>query len=130
MSLVEIVFLVFWQTIKTQIQTELLDLVAKTTQHILAIRPTLVTTELTQLQHPLLELLELVYAQFKLIASAHGLLLKHFLSAAQRHSVTDARPYDISDFWTQAQAVVSNILFLFSYSLHIYLYLTRKLTFI
>lgn len=101
------------QTIKTQIQTELLDLVTKTTQHILAIRPTLVTTELTQLQHPLLELLELVYAQFKLIASAHGLLLKHYLSAAQRHSVTDARPYDISDFWTQAQAVVSEIQFYF-----------------
>lgn len=95
----------------------------KTTQHILIIRPTLVTTELTQLQHPLLELLELVYAQFKLIASAHGLLLKHYLSAAQRHSVTDARPYDISDFWTQAQAVVSVILnFLFS-TYHYFIYL-------
>lgn len=82
-------------------------MVSKTTQHIVAVRPTLVATELTQLQHPLLELLELVYTQFKLIAAAHSLLLKHYLSAAQRHSVTDVRPYDINDYWTQAQAVVS-----------------------
>lgn len=95
------------QTIKTQIQSELLDLVNKTTQHILVIRPTLVATELTQLQHPLLELLELLYTQFKLIATAHSLLLKHYLNAAQRHSIADVRPYDINDYWTQAQAVVS-----------------------
>lgn len=100
----------FLQTIKSQIQSELLDLVTKTTKHILAIRTNLVNTELTQVQHPLLELLDLVYTQFKLIAGAHGLLLKHYLSAAQRHTISDVKPYDIADFWTQAQAVVSTIL--------------------
>lgn len=93
-------------------------MVTKTTQHILAIRPNLIATELTQIQHPLLELLELVYTQFKLIAGAHSLLLKHYLSAAQRHSLVDVKPsYDITDFWTQAQAVVS-ILFSFFFYLH------------
>lgn len=56
--------------------------------------------------HPLLELIELTYKQFKLIADAHAMLLKNYLSVTQRHSIV-VKPYDIADYWTQAQAVVS-----------------------
>lgn len=56
--------------------------------------------------HPLLELVELTYKQFKLIAEAHGMLLKNYLSVTQRHSIV-VKPYDIADYWTQAQIVVS-----------------------
>lgn len=55
--------------------------------------------------HPLLELVELTYKQFKLIADAHAMLLKNYLSVTQRHSII-VKPYDIADYWTQAQGVV------------------------
>ncbi len=58
--------------------------------------------------HPLLELVELTYKQFKLIAEAHAMLLKNYLSVTQRHSIV-VKPYDIADYWTQAQAVVGFI---------------------
>lgn len=72
-----------------------------------AIRPNLVATELTHLQHPLLELLELLHSQFKIVAASHALLQKHFLSASQRHAVADVKLYSNTDFWAQAQSVVS-----------------------
>lgn len=56
--------------------------------------------------HPLLELVELTYKQLKLIADAHTMLLKNYLSVTQRHSII-VKPYDITEYWTQAQAVVS-----------------------
>lgn len=93
--------------IRAQIAGELGQLVQKTAAHINAVRPALVATELTQLQHPLLELIELVHSQFKQVAASHALLLKHFLSASQRHAAADVRPYAIAEYWEQAQLVVS-----------------------
>lgn len=101
-------------TLKVQIQPELLAIVRRTTHHL----NTILSNEansLTSLNgpnknddsiHPLLELLELIYKQFKLVANAHNLLLKNYLTVTQRHGIV-AKPYDIADYWTQAQAVVS-----------------------
>lgn len=97
------------EAVRQQIDGELRQVVQKTSAHILAVRPALVNTELTHVQHPLLELIGLVHAQFKLVAAAHALLLKHFLSASQRHAVADVRPYGLAAFWEQAQTVVSAI---------------------
>lgn len=84
-------------------------MVNRTSAHILAIRKNLVATELTHLQHQLLELLELLHTQFKIVAASHALLLKHFLSATQRHVVADVKFYTTADLWTQAQIVVSSV---------------------
>lgn len=97
------------EAVRQQIDGELRQVVQKTSAHILAVRPALVNTELTHVQHPLLELVGLVHAQFKLVAAAHALLLKHFLSAGQRHGVPDVRPYGLAAFWEQAQTVVSGL---------------------
>ena len=69
-------------------------------------RQNLSPNELTVLPHPLLELLELVFTQFKQIADVHNALLKQFLGATQRHTNIDAKQYDIADYWQEAQAVV------------------------
>lgn len=97
------------QTIKTQIESELSAVMARTTQHLVTMNNTLPIGETNgdkTSAHPLLELVELTYKQFKLIADAHAMLLKNYLSVTQRHSIV-VKPYDISDYWTQAQAVVS-----------------------
>lgn len=97
------------EALRTQIQPELLAIVTRTTQHlvsILAAEGSLNQQPLDDQTHPLLELLGLVHKQFKLVANAHTLLLKNYLSVTQRHGIV-VKPYDIADFWGQAQAVVS-----------------------
>lgn len=81
--------------------------VTRTTQHLVTINKTMPieTNGEKTTTHPLLELVELTYKQFKLIADAHAMLLKNYLSVTQRHSII-VKPYDIADYWTQAQAVV------------------------
>lgn len=94
--------------LRVQIQPELLAIVTRTTQHLNAVMATenVGLVRVDESNHPLLELLELIYKQFKLIANAHNLLLKNYLNVSQRYGVT-AKPYDIVDYWTQAQGVVS-----------------------
>lgn len=82
-------------------QSELLSIVTKTTQHILSVG----TMQIENEQHPLLILLELLFNQFKLISSAHTIALKNYQSVMQRYGITSKR-YDTNDLWSQAQAVV------------------------
>lgn len=101
------------ETIKTNIQKELLVIVTRTTQHMVTMMATDVTSNNTtnsESVHPLLDLIELIYKQFKLIANAHQLLLKNYSSVIQRHAISAAKPYDISDYWIQAQSVVCIII--------------------
>lgn len=96
------------EALRTQIQPELLAIVTRTTQHlvsILAAEGSLNQLQTDEQTHPLLELLGLVHKQFKLVANAHTLLLKNYLNVTQRHGIV-VKPYDIGDYWTQAQAVV------------------------
>lgn len=102
------------ETLRVQIQPELLAIVRRTTRHL----NTILINEANNLPslsgsnkndesvHPLLELIDLIYKEFKLVANAHNLLLKNYLTVTQRHGIV-VKPYDIADYWTQAQAVVS-----------------------
>lgn len=99
-----------FDAIRSQIQPELLTIVTRTTQHLVA----MTTADGSSLQidvqnHPLLELLNLIHKQFKLIANSHNLLLKNYLNVTQRHGIV-VKPYDIAEYWGQAQAVVSLVL--------------------
>lgn len=97
-----------FQTIKTQIESELSAVVTRTTHHLVTMNKTLPIEANgdKSTAHPLIELVELTYKQFKLIADAHAMLLKNYLGVTQRHSIV-VKPYDIAEYWTQAQAVVS-----------------------
>lgn len=96
------------EALKSQIQPELLAIVTRTSQHL----NTVIAAEangqnvVIEPNHPLLELIDLIYKQFKLVANTHNLLLKNYLNVTQRHAIT-VKPYDIADYWTQAQSVVS-----------------------
>lgn len=91
--------------IRTRIQPELLTIVTRTTQHLVTMNAT-DGLQMDEQNHPLLELLNLIHKQFKLVATSHNLLLKNYLSVTQRHGVI-VKPYDIAEYWGQAQAVVS-----------------------
>lgn len=93
------------ETIKVRIQPELLKIVASTTQQMSAID----LSHSEQQQHPLLALLDVLFKQFKLIAKSHNLLLKNYLNVVHRYQLCSGS-YDISDFWTQAQAVLQLLL--------------------
>lgn len=89
------------ETLRVQIQTELLHVVRNTTNQVLALN--LVPND----RYPLLALLEIIFKQFKAIAKTHSLLLKNYLAVIQKYAVVAPQPYDLTDFWAQAQSVVS-----------------------
>ncbi|XP_044312909.1 exocyst complex component 4 isoform X3 [Drosophila rhopaloa] len=91
------------ETLRVQIQTELLNVVRHTTHQ-------LSLTEGTAEANPLLTLLEIIFKQFKAIAKTHTLLLKNYLSVGQKYSVVGPQPYDLTDFWAQAQSVLQLLL--------------------
>ncbi|ALC46761.1 sec8 [Drosophila busckii] len=93
------------EMLRVQIQTELLNVVRQTTQQ-------LASTETQQSadSNPLLTLLEIIFKQFKAIAKTHALLLKNYLAVGQKYSVVGPQPYDLTDFWSQAQSVLQLLL--------------------
>ncbi|XP_039231005.1 exocyst complex component 4 isoform X6 [Drosophila yakuba] len=91
------------ETLRVQIQTELLNVVRNTT-HLLSVNGATADT------NPLLTLLEVIFKQFKAIAKTHTLLLKNYLSVGQKYSVVGPQPYDLTDFWAQAQSVLQLLL--------------------
>ncbi|XP_033164634.1 exocyst complex component 4 isoform X3 [Drosophila mauritiana] len=91
------------ETLRVQIQTELLNVVRHTT-HQLSVSGATADT------NPLLTLLEVIFKQFKAIAKTHSLLLKNYLSVGQKYSVVGPQPYDLTDFWAQAQSVLQLLL--------------------
>lgn len=97
------------EKLRVGIQTELLEVVRNTTKHMLAL--SLASTE----RYPLLTLLDVIFRQLKAIAKTHTLLLKNFLAVVQKYQVVGPQHYDLTDFWSQAQSVVSMSLKLFFY---------------
>ncbi|XP_070072570.1 exocyst complex component 4 isoform X1 [Drosophila takahashii] len=91
------------ETLRVQIQTELLNVVRHTTHQ-------LSQSGATAEANPLLTLLEIIFKQFKAIAKTHTLLLKNYLSVGQKYSVVGPQPYDLTDFWAQAQSVLQLLL--------------------
>lgn len=96
-------------------QHELLAIVEKTTQYILNVRSAQQTSLLedeTKENIPLLDLLDLLFKQFQLIAEAHQLTLKNYNQVLKRYNL-NGRSYDLIDqviFWGQVQAVLQLIL--------------------
>lgn len=57
-------------------------------------------------QHALVELIQMLFEQFKNIADAHAVLLQNFSRACKARKI-EVEVYDMSHFWSQVQAVVS-----------------------
>lgn len=107
--------------LRVQIQSELLNVVRNTTKQLMAQQQaeadaiqnqtnasTAIVINKTSDNNPLLTLLEIIYKQFKAIAKTHALVLKNYLAVVQKYSVVGPQPYDLTDFWSQAQSVVCN----------------------
>ncbi|XP_053679714.1 LOW QUALITY PROTEIN: exocyst complex component 4 [Anopheles nili] len=91
------------ESIKVQMQSELLAIVTKSTHDWLR-------SGATHPAGPILELLELVFKQFKLIANAHQQTLRNYGNVIQRYNIPQVKPYDIIEYWGQAQAVLKLVL--------------------
>uniref|UniRef100_A0A182QEV9 Exocyst complex component Sec8 n=1 Tax=Anopheles farauti TaxID=69004 RepID=A0A182QEV9_9DIPT len=139
------------ESIKVQMQSELLAIVTKSTQHINSLEhqpQTYQQQHQQQLQQPaigppntpssasgtgcngtpsgamntagdpsqlaqpipILELLDVVFRQFKLIANAHQQALRNYGNVIQRYNIPQVKPYDIIEYWGQAQAVLKLVL--------------------
>ena len=90
------------ETIKVEMQAELLAIISRTTQQLLdaSQQPGARNT------HLLLELLQTVFDQFRRVAAAHASVLRSFARAAEKHHI-DVRLYEMPDVWSKVQAVVS-----------------------
>lgn len=91
------------EKLRVGIQTELLEIVRTTTRQM--IDNSIASNE----RYPLLTLLDVIYKQFKAIAHTHATLLKNFLVVVQKYQVVGPQHYTLTDFWSQAQSVVSII---------------------
>lgn len=89
------------EKLRVGIQTELLEVVRNTTRQL--IDSPLITNE----SYPLLTLLDVIFKQFKSIARTHTTVLKNFLAVVQKYQVVGPQHYSLTDFWSQAQSVVS-----------------------
>ncbi|KAG8226930.1 hypothetical protein J437_LFUL004648 [Ladona fulva] len=108
-------------------QNELLSIVKKTTQQVLtdfggnsavtsAAGTTAPSISLPSQQDqnvpqgkPLLEFLQTVFEQFRLIAAAHSFILQCFKRTAEKYHV-DVQLYEMVDVWSKIQAVVQLLL--------------------
>lgn len=108
-------------------QSELLTIVTKSTHHIMTITqqqnqnpyqyqqvvaspPPNNAEDCPEQNIPILELLELVFKQLKLIANAHQLTLKNYHNVMHRYNLTQVKAYDLIEYWGQAQAVLKLVL--------------------
>ncbi|XP_036331809.1 exocyst complex component 4 [Rhagoletis pomonella] len=93
------------ELLRVQIQTQLLEVVRQTTYQLIALN-----LNANERDNPLLTLLEVIFKQFKAIAKTHALLLKNYLAVGQKYTVVGPQPYDLTDFWAQAQSVLQLLL--------------------
>ncbi|XP_067615062.1 exocyst complex component 4 isoform X2 [Eurosta solidaginis] len=93
------------EVLRVQIQTQLLEVVRQTTYQLISLN-----LNTNERDNPLLTLLEVIFKQFKAIAKTHSLLLKNYLSVGQKYAVVGPQPYDLTDFWAQAQSVLQLLL--------------------
>lgn len=103
------------ETVQVQIEPQLMGIVNRTARHILQLRANNLQLQQQQQipaeeeQHPLLELLDSLFEQFKIVAEAHSLLLKSYSNVMPRYSMT-TKLYDVPDFWVHAQEVLEKVL--------------------
>lgn len=88
-------------------QTELLQIIQHTTYYVNDINAYNGITETKQgKQKLLLELMEILFEQFRQVAQAYSTLLSFSMKAVEAHKI-DLKLYDMKFFWAQVQAVVS-----------------------
>ncbi|XP_070492130.1 exocyst complex component 4 [Chironomus tepperi] len=105
------------ETMKVQMQFELLAIVEKTTSYIIDMRqrsglgPKSIVEngESYLIDVPFLELLDLLFKQFQLIAGAHQMTLMNYGNVIKRYQL-NVKSYDLTDFWGQVQAVLQLLL--------------------
>ncbi|XP_015592198.1 exocyst complex component 4 isoform X2 [Cephus cinctus] len=113
------------EAIKVQMQTELLNIIARTSKQIKEsaehqpILPRPVITDSTEIkvtsnngsgsQALLLELLQTVFEQFRLVAGAHSTALRSFSYVVKKYNL-DVRLYEMPDVWSKVQAVLQLLL--------------------
>lgn len=99
--------MVVFQKLKVEMQSELLNIIQRTTHYISDISAIQVTNDTKQAkQTALLELMQTLFEQFRQVAQAHLVLLNHLTRACEAHKV-NIKLYDMKIFWAQVQAVVS-----------------------
>ncbi|XP_052897545.1 exocyst complex component 4 isoform X3 [Anopheles moucheti] len=98
------------ESIKVQMQSELLAIVTKSTHNGTPSGASNADPTQPAQPVPILELLDLVFKQFKLIASAHQQALRNYGNVIQRYNIPQVKPYDIIEYWGQAQAVLKLVL--------------------
>lgn len=88
-------------------QTSLLNIIQRTTQHVkdYAMFQSDEGNKESR-QAALIEVVKMLFEQFKCVAQAHLLLLKNFMRASKTHKV-ELQLYDTNFFWSQVQIVVS-----------------------
>ncbi|KAF5272310.1 hypothetical protein FQR65_LT04968 [Abscondita terminalis] len=96
--------------IKLDMQIELLNIIQRTTIYINDYSTIQIINDTKQAkQNALLELMLTLFGQFKEIAKAHSILLKHLELAAEAYQI-NIKLYDMNVFWTQVQAVLQLLL--------------------
>lgn len=99
-----------FQEIKSEMQTSLSNIVHRTAQHLSdfsSFQSDANNKETKQII--LVELVQMLFEQFKSVAQAHSVLLNNFARAAKAHNV-DLKLYDMNFYWIQLQAVFQSFL--------------------
>ncbi|XP_034951253.1 exocyst complex component 4 [Chelonus insularis] len=113
------------EVIKLQMQTELLNIIARTSGQIIKTNAekflisTKIIPEVSQIRMLsennvenktlLLELLQTIFDQFRLIAGVHSNALKSFSNVCKKYNL-DVRLYEMPDVWSQIQTVLQLLL--------------------
>lgn len=87
-------------------ETELLNLLLRTTHHVNDYLSFQNSSESKPSQTALLELIQILFEQFKYVVNAHTTFLDHMNRAVRTHKL-DVKVYDIKDVWMKVQSVVS-----------------------
>lgn len=91
-------------------QNSLMQIISRSTQHVSDFRnfqnEDTISNEGKQ-QHLLVELVQMLFEQFKAVAQMHAVLLQCFDKAAKAHNV-QLQLYGMNFYWTQVQNVVCN----------------------
>ncbi|KAK0167148.1 hypothetical protein PV327_004582 [Microctonus hyperodae] len=114
------------ESIKVQMQSELLKIIAQTTNQIKTnsekssmtpIKPLSTELSTVKITHNnenenhslLLDLLQTIFEQFRLIVNAHTMALRSFSFVCKKYNL-DVRLYEIPDVWSKIQAVLQLLL--------------------
>lgn len=103
-------FCQLFQEIRSEMQNSLMQIIHRTTQHVADFAAFQNDeNESDGTQQMLVELVQMLFEQFKTIAGAHAVFLKCLTKAEKAHNIK-MQLYDINFYWSQVQNVVSAVL--------------------